>query len=63
VNNKLWEHPAWETSLATLTSAGAVFLDIRSGQRGTSPVQSGTGGQVVSSFDPRWLTRELKTFA
>jgi phosphopantothenoylcysteine synthetase/decarboxylase len=61
VNNKLWGHPAWQASLDVLSSAGVVLLDVQTGDRGTSPVQSGTGDEVVRSFDPRWLTRVLKT--
>lgn len=63
VNNKLWGHPAWQTSLDVLHRAGTVFLDVRTGERGTNPVESGTGKSVVTSFNPQWLAREVKTLA
>jgi hypothetical protein len=63
VNDKLWEHPAWQVSLDTLTSTGAVLLDVHTGKPGPAPVLSGTGGEAVSSFDPRWLTSKLQSLA
>jgi phosphopantothenoylcysteine synthetase/decarboxylase len=63
VNNKLWGHPVWQTSLDVLRGAGTVFLDVRTGERETNPVESGTGQNVVASFDPRWVAREVKTLA
>lgn len=61
VNNKLWGHPAWAGSLAVLERAGAFLLDVHTGARGASAVISGTGGDVVAGFDPRWVTAQLKT--
>lgn len=59
VNNKLWGHPAWERSLDTLTHAGAVFVDVLSGERGASAIPSGTGDRVVSDFKPEWIVAAL----
>lgn len=59
VNDKLWGHPAWARSVVRLRRAGAAFLDIQSGERGTAPVRSGTGFTVAERFDPMWLTAEL----
>jgi phosphopantothenoylcysteine decarboxylase len=59
VNDKLWGHPAWPNSLATLAKAGATLVDVRTGELGTSAVPSGTGNDVVSRFDPAWITSLL----
>lgn len=59
VNNKLWGHPAWPRSLSTLADAGVTMLDVHTGQAGTSAVASGTGGDVVTRFDPQWLSVQL----
>ncbi|GAA0907640.1 flavoprotein [Virgisporangium aurantiacum] len=55
VNNKLWGHPAWSTSLDVLRSVGATFVDLHTGDHRPVAVESGTGPQVVERFDPRWL--------
>ena len=60
VNNKLWGHPAWAGSLDVLSSAGVVLLDVNSGVAGTSPVVSGTGGEVTARFDPQWVATQLR---
>lgn len=60
VNNKLWGHPAWSTSLAVFRGAGAVLLDVHTGAAEPAPVISGTGGEVVERFDPAWVTAQLE---
>jgi hypothetical protein len=56
VNNRLWGHPVWSSTLRTLVGAGVRFVDLRSGQVGDpTPVQSGTGPEVVTAFDPAWV--------
>lgn len=56
VNNRLWSHPVWASTLRTLGDAGARFVDPRSGRIGNpAPVQSGTGPDVVAAFDPEWV--------
>ncbi|GAA4907319.1 flavoprotein [Actinomycetospora succinea] len=62
VNDRLWAHPAWASTLDTLTSAGVMFLDPHSGRLGPPvPVRSGTGGDVVAGFDPEWVVRALES--
>jgi hypothetical protein len=60
VNDKLWDHFVWPRNLAALVSAGVVLLDVHTGGIGAAPVASGTGGEVVVRFNPRWLTTQLK---
>ncbi|MHA6630908.1 flavoprotein [Pseudonocardia sichuanensis] len=56
VNNRLWGHPVWASTLRTLAGAGVRFVDPRSGRVGDpAPVQSGTGPEVVAAFDPAWV--------
>jgi Flavoprotein len=56
VNNRLWGHPVWASTMRTLVDAGVRFLDLRSGLVGDpAPVQSGTGPEVVAAFDPAWV--------
>jgi hypothetical protein len=59
VNDKLWGHPAWTSSLAVLRAVGVRLVDIQTGQLGESPVKSGTGAEVVERFDPAWLVAQL----
>ncbi len=59
VNDKLWGHPAWSRSVATLRAAGASFIDVRTGQDEIRPVASGSGSAVTADFDPRWLVWAL----
>ncbi|MFC5140531.1 flavoprotein [Actinomycetospora rhizophila] len=60
VNDRLWQHPAWATTLDTLGRAGVVFLDPHTGRLGEPvAVRSGTGGDVVERFDPLWVTAAL----
>ncbi|MFE7203873.1 flavoprotein [Pseudonocardia alni] len=56
VSDRLWGHPAWAGTLDLLTAAGVRFLDPRVGHvTRPEPVPSGTGGEVVENFDPRWV--------
>ncbi len=63
VNDKLWRHPAWAASLSTLTSAGAVLVDVQTGRPSAGPVTSGTGDAVVAGFDPQWISTLLPPLA
>lgn len=56
VNHRLWSHPAWQHNLDLLTAAGARFVDIQTGRIGRpTAVQSGTGSDVIATFDPAWV--------
>lgn len=56
VNDRLWGHPGWADTLDRLAAADMRFLDPRVGHvTRPAPVPSGTGGQVVDDFDPRWV--------
>jgi hypothetical protein len=60
VSTKLWNHLAWQRNLDTLAEAGVDFIDVQTGRPGTpEPVESGTGDEVVTRFDPAWLLRPL----
>jgi hypothetical protein len=60
VNNRLWGHPVWASTLRTLAAVGVRFVDPRSGQvDDPAPVQSGTGPEVVASFDPAWVVAAI----
>jgi phosphopantothenoylcysteine synthetase/decarboxylase len=59
VNNKLWGHPAFPRSLAVLEDVGVKLLDVRTGKVGATPVQSGSGLDVVAGFDPAWVVTHL----
>jgi phosphopantothenoylcysteine synthetase/decarboxylase len=59
VNDKLWGHPAWIGSLSTLQVAGAVLVDVQTGDLGTKPIVSGTGDDVVARFEPQWISSAL----
>ncbi|SHM86571.1 flavoprotein [Cryptosporangium aurantiacum] len=56
VSDALWGHPAWAGHLATLSSAGVTFVDVRTGRTGDpQPVDAGTGDDNARTFDPAWL--------
>lgn len=56
VNERLWGHPAWRTTLARLGDAGTRFVDPRTGRIGSPvPIASGTGEDVVRDLDPAWI--------
>jgi phosphopantothenoylcysteine synthetase/decarboxylase len=60
VNNRLWGHPVWATTLRTLAGAGVRFVDPQSGRVGDpAPVQSGRGPEVVAAFDPAWVVAAI----
>jgi phosphopantothenoylcysteine synthetase/decarboxylase len=60
VNNRLWGHPVWASTLRTLAAAGVRFVDSRTGEVGEPmPVQSGTGPEVVAAFDPAWVVAAI----
>lgn len=61
INHKLWGHPALSSSFAVLDGAGVRFLDVQTGERGRSPVQSGSGDNVVSKFQPSWLLAAVRS--
>lgn len=61
VSDRLWQHPRWSINLDLLGEAGVSFLDPRSGGVGVPhPVRSGTGGEIVSNFDPAWVVAALR---
>jgi hypothetical protein len=56
VNNRLWGHPVWASTLRTLSDAGVQSVNPQSGRVGDpAPVRSGTGPEVVAAFDPAWV--------
>lgn len=60
VNNRLWGHPVWDSTLRVLADAGMRFLDPHTGAvGGPVAVQSGTGDDVVRDFDPSWVVTAL----
>lgn len=60
VNNRLWGHPAWASTLRMLAGAGVRFVDPRSGLVDEpAPVQSGTAPEVVAAFDPAWVVAAI----
>jgi phosphopantothenoylcysteine synthetase/decarboxylase len=60
VSSRLWSHPAWAQHLQTLSDAGARFFDAVGGRPGPpSPVQSGSGPEVVEGFDVIGLTKAV----
>lgn len=61
VNHKLWGHPALSSSVIALRGAGVRFLDVQTGEPGLSPVQSGSGDEVVSGFQPSWLLAAVRS--
>lgn len=62
VSNRLWAHPAWESTLVRLQGAGVVFLDPATGFVGPpGSVQSGTGGAIVDGFIPSWVVNAVKS--
>jgi hypothetical protein len=59
-NTRLWGHPRWAGTLATLRDWGVRLVDPHDGQLGEpSPVISGTGDAVAAAFDPLWITAAL----
>jgi phosphopantothenoylcysteine synthetase/decarboxylase len=60
VNQKLWSHLRWTSSLEDLRRANVRFLDVQSGEAEARPVESGTGDFVVRGFQPGWLISALE---
>lgn len=56
-NESLWGHPALAVSLRALAGAGVRMIDVRTGSDSPAAVASGTGADVVTGFDPQWITR------
>jgi hypothetical protein len=55
-NTRLWGHPAWAATLATLHQWGVTLLDPTDGGTGAPrPVDSGTGEAVAAAFNPHWV--------
>ncbi|MGI5125426.1 flavoprotein [Pseudonocardia sp. CA-107938] len=53
VNDRLWGHPVWSSTLRALTGAGVRWLDPLDGPVDRpAAVPSGTGDELVRSFDP-----------
>ncbi|MCO1659561.1 hypothetical protein KDL28_31280 [Pseudonocardia sp. S2-4] len=51
VNDRLWGHPVWASTLRDLRAAGVRMIDVRTGEVGTPrAVVSGTGPDVVGAF-------------
>lgn len=59
INDRLWKHPALSGHLGFLAEAGAMFMDPRTGQLGSFEIPSGTGGDVVTDFQPGWIPAQL----
>lgn len=59
VNDRLWRHPVWSTTVQSLTAAGVGWVDARTGADRPSAVPSGHGAEVVAGFDPRWIDGAL----
>ena len=55
ISERLWPHPAWAGHLEFLRDVGVRFLDPVSGTEGARAVKSGSGPNIVSRFEPRWL--------
>ena len=61
VNARLAGHPAWHATLKDLRGRGVTFLDPNTGKPGSPvPLESGTGADVASHFDPLHLITWLQ---
>lgn len=58
---EMWQHPRFADHLETLRTAGANFLDPATGGHRLAPLQSGTGEQVASLFNPQWAISAVRT--
>jgi phosphopantothenoylcysteine synthetase/decarboxylase len=55
-NTRLWGHPVWAATLATLHAWGLTLINPATGQPGhPAPVESGTGDLIAEAFDPHWI--------
>jgi phosphopantothenoylcysteine synthetase/decarboxylase len=59
VNETLWQHPAWENTLARLASAGVVLVDPATGDQAARPVPHGSGEGITRAFNPSWVLKLL----
>jgi phosphopantothenoylcysteine synthetase/decarboxylase len=59
VNDRLWGHPAWASSLRVMKEAGVTLIDVVSGGVVPTAVESNAGERVAARFDPRWLSGHL----
>lgn len=60
VNDRLWNHPIWPSTLRALVDAGVRLVDAGSGTPDApTPVVSGRGPEVVAAFEPRWVLAAL----
>lgn len=60
VNDRLWGHPVWATTLDTFACAGVRFVSPVDGRIGrAAPVRSGSGSEVVAAFDPAWVVTAI----
>jgi phosphopantothenoylcysteine synthetase/decarboxylase len=59
VNDSLWRHPAWASTLQRLQNASVQLVDPATGAREPRPVRSGTGEQVSETFEPTWVLNLL----
>lgn len=56
LNTRLWAHPTWRITLATLREWGVTLLDPADGRLdAVRPVASGTGSMIATAFDPQWI--------
>ncbi len=60
VNETLWRHPAWDATLALLSSAGATLVDPATGDTKARPVPHGSGDRIAEGFDPEWALAPLR---
>lgn len=60
VNETLWRHPAWDSTLARLSDAGVTLLDPATGYAQARPVPHGSGERIAGAFDPEWVLAPLR---
>jgi hypothetical protein len=60
VNETLWRHPAWDSTLTRLSDAGATLLDPATGDSLPRPVPHGSGDRIAAAFDPDWVLAPLR---
>lgn len=60
VNETLWLHPAWESTLARLSASGVTLVDPATGDPQARPVPHGSGDRIAEAFDPAWVLSPLR---
>lgn len=60
VNETLWRHPAWDATLARLSTAGVRFVDPATGEIHPRAVPHGSGDRIAEAFDPEWVLAPLR---